>query len=105
MIALDLPSIIERGGVRRLRRRRKAAHPSEGALAASFLIGFLLFPDVLLHTLQLKSHRGHGIPTRPAMVPHEVPILLWDAPRNGQCTLPFQAAAPRSHRVLGRNLQ
>src|SRR5262249_14687803 len=57
--------------------------PAKGAREAAVLIRFLLFPEVLVHPLQLKSHRGHCLATRPAVFPHAGPLLLLDSPRAG----------------------
>jgi hypothetical protein len=79
--------------------------PSKGALEPTFLIGLFLFPDVLLHTLQLKAHGGHCIPTGPEVLADEIAIFLLHAPSKGKCALPFQKATPRGDRMFGRNLQ
>src|SRR5262245_50081135 len=78
--------------------------PSKGALETSFLIRLLLFLDVLFHTLQLKSHRGHRIATRPKVLVRQIPLFLLNSPSDGQGALALQEANYRSHCVLGGNL-
>jgi hypothetical protein len=66
--------------------------PLKGALEATFLIRRFLFSNILLHTLQLEAHRRHCIAPRPEVFSHEVPVLLLDAPRDSQSTLPLEKA-------------
>ena len=74
--------------------------PSKGALAMSFVIGLLLFPNVLLHTLPLQAHGRHYIPTRPEVFAHDIPVLLLDSPSEGQRALAFQEATHRRYRSI-----
>jgi catechol 2,3-dioxygenase-like lactoylglutathione lyase family enzyme len=64
--------------------------PSKGALETSFLIRFLLFADILLHTLQFEPYGGHRVAACPEVLTGEIPLFLLHSPRNSQGTLPFQ---------------
>jgi len=65
-------------------------------------IRFFLFADVLADLLQLEPDRGHGVTTRPEMLPREVSLLA-APPGYGDSALPFAKPDHRGHWVLGGN--
>ena len=77
----------------------------QGSLELAPAVGVLvlLLADVRPDLLQLESDRGHGIATRPEMLPGKVALRPAKLPRNRNSTLALQAPDHLCHRHLGRN--